>query len=203
MRSGAAALVATLAFAACAGQQSVVPSSSSAGSTSNSLGLVEPNAASGCPIAVGWKFGGPCVAFSVKKPYSTATLKRYKGYGVSVQYAERLQGSTKLVLQVATGNGDITGKFQRQAFPPDKHAFLYLAVLDPGKYIGFNQYPKYTFTASSNFKGPCYLDTLYGSIWYSFPWLQGGVIQGKTLTFDFYPSIWGFEGPIYLAVRCK
>ena len=115
IRSGAAALVAALAFAACAGNATVP--SSGLPTTSDSIRVAAPDAAP--PVrCLGWVFGGPCDTVPLTKTGATGSLPNYMGFTLtSVLGSNNAKKGTALVFEDATGKGDITGTVKGQAVP--------------------------------------------------------------------------------------
>jgi hypothetical protein len=161
IRSGAAALVAALAFAACAGNGTVP--SSSLPTTSD---MIRSNAPDGtappCPLPVGWTFGGPCDAVPLTKTGGTGSLPAYMGFTLtSVLATNNAKKGTALIFEDATGKGDITGKVNGKKFPLLKGSILYLAALNTGKAFAFNATPAITIKSKAKIPGKvCTLNQL-------------------------------------------
>ena len=203
LRSGAAAIVATLAFAACAGH-GLVPSSSGPTSTGNAVHVAAPNAGSPCPIAYGFPFGGSCDPVALATTGAKGKLKPYKGYALSATLAtNNAAAGTYLVFQDATGKGDI-GTYQGHKFPVDKGAFLYLAALNTGAAFNFNATPAIRISSATAISGKaCSLDLLSTKG----KWGPSGITgkpKGKTLSFTSLPVTQPVPaGTFYLAFVCK
>lgn len=185
IRSGAAAVVAALAFAACAGN-STVPSSSLP-TTSDSIRAAAPDGTVPCPLPVGWTFGGPCDAVPLTKTGGSGSLPNYMGFTLkSVLASNNAKKGTALIFEDATGNGDITGKVNGKAFPKLKNAILYLAALNTSAAFTFNATPAITIKSKSKIPGKvCTLNQLTpkgkGFKWGPTP-IQGAP-KGKTVAF--------------------
>jgi hypothetical protein len=214
IKSGAAALVAALAFAACAGNQSVP--TSSLPMTPDSIRAAAPDAASPCPIPVGWAFAGPCDPIALSTTGAKGSLPAYKGFALSSTLgSNNAKKGTFLVFQDATGKGDITGTVEGQKFPADKNAILYLAALNTSKKgFTFNVSPAISITSKAKIKGKgCSLDKL-GVTKTGFAWGPSGITgtiakNGKSVSFPGLPVPGGeaipasSAGPFYLAFSCK
>jgi hypothetical protein len=203
IRSGAAAIVATFAFAACGGSNGMVPSASGPVSSS-ALRTVAPAAANPCPIPVGFPFGGSCNVVALTTAGGSGKLAPYKGFSLtSTLGSNNAKKGTALVFQDATGKGDI-GKDGTTKFPLLKGAFLYLAALNTGKPFGFNVTPgivikstKTKITGTS-----CALNELTAK-----GWIQPGItgtIKGNTISFLSLPASDPVPaGAFYLAFTCS
>ncbi|HTA40691.1 MAG TPA: hypothetical protein VK760_16530 [Candidatus Acidoferrales bacterium] len=212
IRSGAAAVVAALAFAACAGNGAVP--SSSLPNTADTLRTVAPAAANPCPIPVGWKFAGPCNPVKLTTAGGSGKLPAYKGFALtSTLGSNNSKPGTYLVFQDATGKGDITGTVEGLKFPKDKNAILYLAALNTSKKsFTFNVTPAIKITSKTAIKGKgCSLDQL-GATKTGFAWAPSGITgtvatNGKSVSFPSLPVHQtvpaGTSGPFYLAFSCK
>jgi hypothetical protein len=209
IRSGAAALVATLAFAACAGGSSSIPSSgaSSAGTSYRGVPVTDAAGANPCPINIGgWNFGGSCSPIVLKTSGGKGGLKAYEGYTISSELSSGTQKNGQVVVFAdATGNGDITGKLKGKKFPLLKGAFLYLEGLNTGAAFVFNKSPGIAITAAKGFPGKtCVLSELAATgKWTSEPLPSG--IKGKTLTFPSLTVPGGQDvpsGPFFIAFSC-
>jgi hypothetical protein len=204
IRSGAAAIVATFAFAACGGSNGMVPSS--AGMASNTALHVAPAATNPCPIPVGWKFGGSCDPVALKATGAQGKLAPYKGFTLTSKLSSNNAAKgTFLVFQDATGAGDIKGKVSGKSFPKLKGTILYLAALNTGAAFTFNASPGIKITSTSAIKGTaCALNELTTKGWIA-PGITG-IVKGKTVTFTAL-TIPGGEavpaGPFYLAFTCS
>ena len=161
IRSGAAALVAALAFAACAGNATVP--SSGLPTTSDSIRVAAPDAGAPCPLPVGWVFGGPCDTVPLTKTGGTGSLPNYMGFTLtSVLGSNTAKKGTALVFEDATGKDDITGTVKGKPFPKLKNAILYLAALNTSKpAFAFNVTPSITIKSKSKIGGKvCVLNQL-------------------------------------------
>jgi hypothetical protein len=188
IRSGAAALVAALAFAACAGNATVP--SSGLPITSDSIRAAAPNAGVPCPLPVGWVFGGPCDTVPLKKTGGSGSLPNYMGFTLSsTLFSNNAKKGTALVFEDATGKGDITGKVNGKPFPKLKNALLYLAALNTSAAFIFNATPQITIKSKSKIPGKvCTLNQLAPKsknskvlIWSPTPII--GAPKGKTVVF--------------------
>jgi hypothetical protein len=212
IRSGAAALVAALAFAACAGNGTVP--SSSLPTTADSIRSIAPDATSPCPIPVGWAFAGPCDPIALTTTGGTGKLASYMGFALSSTLgSNNSKKGTYLVFQDATGKGDITGTVSGLKFPKDKNAILYLAALNTSKKgFNFNSTPAIKITSKTAIKGKgCSLDKLAPTKT-GFAWGPSGITgpiakNGKSVSFPSLPVSQaipaGTAGPFYLAFSCK
>jgi hypothetical protein len=206
IRSGAAALVAALAFAACAGHGTIP--SSSLPTTADSIRAAAPDAKVPCPLQVGWTFGGPCDNVKLTKTGGSGTLPLYMGYTLtSVLQSNTLKKKTVLAFQDATGNGDIKGKVNGKKFPVLKGAILYLAALNTGAAFSFNATPQITIKSKSKIAAKaCVLNQLTpkgkGFVWKSTPII--GYPKGKSVTFGSVPFPQAVPaGSFFLAFGCK
>jgi hypothetical protein len=208
IRSGAAAFVAALAFAACAGNATVP--SSGLPTTSDSIRVAAPDAAPTCPLQLGWVFGGPCDTVPLTKTGATGSLPNYMGYTLtSVLGSNNAKKGTALVFEDATGKGDITGTVKGQPFPKLKNAILYLAALNTSKPFTFNVTPAITIKSKSKIAGKvCVLNQLAppkgkkGFVWS--PTQITGAPKGKTVSFisvQFAQNI--PAGAFFLGFSCK
>jgi hypothetical protein len=208
IRSGAAALVAALAFAACAGNGTVPSSSSLPVVTSDSIRAAVPDAAVPCPLPVGWVFGGPCDAVPLTKSGGTGSLKAYKGFTLtSVLASNNAKRHTALIFEDATGKGDITGKVNKRTFPLLKGAILYLAALNTGAAFSFNGTPGITIKSKVKIPGKvCTLNELKpkgkGFVWSPTP-IQAAP-KGKSVIFGSLPVSQAVPaGAFFLAFSCQ
>jgi hypothetical protein len=207
IKSGAAALVAALAFAACAGN-STVPSSGLP-TTSDSIRAVAPDSGVPCPLPVGWTFGGPCDTVPLTKTGGTGSLPNYMGFTLtSVLQSNTAKKGTALVFEDATGKHDITGTVKGKPFPKLKNAILYLAALNTSSSsFVFNATPAITIKSKSKIGGKvCTLNELMKKkgayFWQSTP-IQG-VPKGKTVSFGSVQSSQTIPaGAFFLAFSCK
>jgi hypothetical protein len=212
IRSGAAAIVASLAFAACAGgSNNMVPSSSGFPATSNAI-HVSPDGTSPCPIPVGWSFGGSCDPVVLQPTGGKGKLKGYMGYTLTSTLSSNTAAANQvLVFQDATGKGDIktNASVGNAKFPLNKGAFLYLAALNTGAAFKFNSSPAIKLTSKAAFtKKSC-------ALWETkakgkgFIWVASGITataKGKVLAFPSLPVPGGEAipaGPFYLSFVCK
>jgi hypothetical protein len=206
IRSGAAAIVAALAFAACAGN-STVPSSSLP-VTADSIRAAAPDAGVPCPLPVGWVFGGPCDTVPLTTSGGTGSLPTYKGFVLtSVLQSNNAKKGTALVFEDATGKGDITGKVNGKKFPVLKGSILYLAALNTGKAFTFNATPAITIKSKAKIPGKsCVLNQLVtkgkGFAWQATP--ITAAVKGKSITFGSLPVPQAIPaGAFFLAFACK
>jgi hypothetical protein len=203
IRSGAAAIVAGLAFAACAGH-GMVPSSGAP--VSSDVIHAAPAATSPCPIPVGFPFKGSCNPIAIATTGATGDLKPYKGFTLtSALSTNNAKKGTYLVFQDATGEGDI-GKYNGQSFPKLKGAILYLAALNTSKAFSFNATPSIKITSKAAIKGKsCLLNELMKTGWQSTP--ISGTVKGHSVTFGSLPVALAVPasttGPFYLGFSCK
>jgi hypothetical protein len=207
IKSGAAALVAALAFAACAGN-STVPSSNGLPMTSEAIHSNAPDGtAPPCPLPVGWVFGGPCDAVPLSTTGGKGSLKAYQGFTLTSVLASGAPKGTVLLFQDATGKGDITGKVNKKAFPLLKGSILYLAAVNTGKPFSFNATPQITIKSKAAIPGKeCTLNQLApkgkGFTWNATP--IHAAPKGKSVNFGSFgvpeaiPS-----GAFFLAFSCQ
>jgi hypothetical protein len=205
IRSGAAAIVAALAFAACAGHGLVPSSSGLPSSTGNAVHVAAaPAAGNPCPIAYGWPFGGSCDPVALATTGAKGKLKGYMGFTLTSTLAtNNAAAGTYLVFQDATGKGDI-GKYKGKKFPADKNAILYLAALNTGAAFTFNATPAIKITSTKAIPGKaCSLDQLSTKLKWGPSGLTGKP-KGKTVTFLSLPVPQQVPaGTFYLAFSCK
>ena len=211
IRSGAAALVAALAFAACAGNQTVP--SSGLPVTSDSIRAAAPDAAPTCPLQLGWVFGGPCDTVPLTKTGGTGSLPNYMGFTLSsTLYSNTAKKGTALIFEDATGKHDITGTVKGKPFPKLKNAILYLAALNTGNPFVFNATPKITIKSKTKFTAKvCVLNRLRppakgkpGYTWTPTP--ITGAPKGKTVIFGSIQPPGGQAipaGAFFLGFSCK
>ncbi|MBV8153021.1 MAG: hypothetical protein JO192_13065 [Candidatus Eremiobacteraeota bacterium] len=115
-------VVCTIASLAACGGRNVVPVPSTFAGPSF-VGFDVPNAGKPCQTLSHqgvWFFHGSCTSAYVKSGKTTFKLKAYKGITQTVQYpavSGSVPAKTTFVTGEATGNGDVTGKFQGQKFP--------------------------------------------------------------------------------------
>jgi hypothetical protein len=207
IRSGAAAIVAALAFAACAGNGSVP--SSSLPNTANSMHAAAPNGTGApCPLPVGWIFGGPCDTVPLTTSGGSGSLKAYMGFTLTATLGgNNAKKGTALIFEDATGKGDITGKVNGKKFPVLKGALLYLAALNTGKEFTFQTTPAIVIKSKTAIKGKlCTLNQLItkgkGFAWNPTP-IQAKP-TGKSVSFGSFPVAETIPaGPFFLAFGCK
>lgn len=209
IRSGAAAIVAALAFAACAGNGAVPSATSSLPTTPDSIRAASPDGTIPCPLPVGWTFGGPCAAVPLTKSGGTGSIPKYKGWTLtSVLAPNNAKKGTALLFEDATGQGDITGKVNGKSFPVLKGAILYLAALNPKAAFTFQGTPAITIKSAKAIPGKvCTLNQLTakgkGFVWTPTP-IQGAP-KGKTVSF---PTISVIQQPVpqgafFLGFSCQ
>jgi hypothetical protein len=205
IRSGAAAVVAALAFAACGGSNGMVPASSGMPSTTgNALQMTSDAASPYCPIPVGYPFGGSCNPIKLKKTGSAGNLKAYKGFTLTSQLSSNTsKKGTILAFQDATGKGDI-GKYKGKSLPKDKNAILYLAGLNTGAAFSFNATPAITIKSTTAINGKsCSLDQFEKNGKWKATGITG-TVKGKTVAFGSLPVSKAIpNGVFYLAFSCK
>jgi hypothetical protein len=206
IRSGAAAIVAALAFAACAGNGAVP--SSSLPSNATMVRVATPDAGVPCPLPVGWTFGGPCNTVPLKTTGGSGSLKAYMGFTLSTVLASNnAKKGTALVFEDATGKGDITGKVNGKKFPLLTGAILYLAALNTGAAFTFNATPAITIKSKTAIKAKsCTLNQLTpkgkGFVWTPTP--ISAPVKGKTVSFTSLPAPQSIPaGAFFLAFGCK
>ncbi len=207
IRSGAAAVVAALAFAACAGS-GTVPSSSSLPTTVDSMRAAAPDATIPCPLPVGWVFGGPCDAVPLKKSGASGSLPKYKGWTLTSMLASNTaKPHTTIIFEDATGKGDITGKVKGKSFPVLKDAILYLAALNTGAAFAFNATPGITIKSKTKIPGHvCVLNELLpkGKGYYWKPEPIQGAPKGHSVIFGSLPaSLPVPAGAFFLGFSCS
>jgi hypothetical protein len=123
-----------------------------------------------CNLPRMWHFNGSCKAFAMKKAGTTVALDQYRGLTVTITWPgdHPPQNDNKFVTSVATGDGDITGKFKGRKFPAygsipcedpyfrktscPGEAFLYNFFENSSSFeIGWDNTPKFTIENSGSF----------------------------------------------------
>ena len=115
IRTSAAAVVASIALAACGGH-GMVPTSTAPGMTGEAV----PASTSPCANPkLPWYFKGACVPGVVTSAGATYTLPAYKNISGTIKLgANTAKGKIPFVLADATGKGDISPLAVKSAFPP-------------------------------------------------------------------------------------
>jgi hypothetical protein len=98
----------------CGGSQ---PAATPPGMTS--AGVMQDTPATACHRRDNWYFHGACVSHVLPRSGWTFQLPEYLGYTLTVTIPANLgTGRDRFEVSDATGNGDITGKYEGNAFPP-------------------------------------------------------------------------------------
>jgi uncharacterized low-complexity protein len=213
LRSGGAALAAALAFSACAGG-SMTPAPG--GFSANTLR--SPLAKNACGAAqVGYVFGGRCGSAQIKSHGGRGGIPPYLGYSARIAFGANT-GITKkavFVMRDATGNGDISGTLNGNAWPAftgSGTAFLYLAVNNTSaSTVSFQKTPAIVVTNIKKTGFPGTTCALYALT--STGWVATGVTgtptgkKGRTrLTFaatQLSAAVSSPPGPSYFGLACQ
>ncbi len=107
--------VASAMLAACGGSQPPIAAPGAIPQTS----LLAAPAGRECRVPNDWYFHGACVSHELPASGWTYNLAAYRGYALAVTIPKN-DGNGTAVFDVsdATGNGDITGKYNGATFPP-------------------------------------------------------------------------------------
>jgi hypothetical protein len=186
-------------LAGCGGRQpATVPSDAITAS------VTSDSAATACRLGHNWYFHGACVTHILPTYGWTFDLPEYSGYTLTITIpSNNSSGANTFEVSDATGNGDITGKYRRERFPPygpkcysdDRvvkcpgKVFFYVHITgDNTQVIALNGVVRAQLESSSGFPGkscfPAHIHVdAYGSKWV----LDRGLSakpNGNTLSLD-------------------